>query len=430
MKKFSTFRPADREIPITPPRDPNDQSVVVLIPGLSGTSLGRSADSLAWGHGHHLIRPDDSGYQLAKPITDNSVNDSLQPIRVIDYLKFFGLRKRVYGPIISVFEKNGYTVGNLEQPQAADNLLLFAYDWRDDNLRTVKILHQQLEDLRQSRGIDQLEVKLIGNSNGGHICRYYARYADAELSTAEQGGANSPKKITIKKIVLIASNNGGSIRSLKEMHRGRRYVPGFGRRGEPETLITFRTLIQDLPDYRDDFFLDENGNSMNLNLFDTDIWQRYEWSIFSPAAKHRLANAPTSIFGSSNDRLTYLQDSLDQARRFRSLLRTDESSSELPKYYMIQNRYQPTPERAVVFKNSNHWDLAFTGDKRLENNTYLHSLVTAGGDSHGSTRSQWSLNRKEIKALQEDPYYTDRGHFRLSFGPAVLRRLMEFISDS
>jgi hypothetical protein len=36
----------------------------------------------------------------------------------------------------------------------------------------------------------------------------------------------------------------------------------------------------------------------------------------------------------------------------------------------------------------------------------------------------------ERSALEHEPLTTDRGHFRLSFGPAVLNRLLDIVLDT
>ena len=112
---------------------------------------------------------------------------------------------------------------------------------------------QQLGDLasrvRAARGAERLDVHLLCQSNGGNICRYFAKYGTASLGEAETAGGSFPEGVRVEKVALVGTANGGSIRMLRELTDGRRvFAPVLGRWFSPETLFTFRSLFAELPD--------------------------------------------------------------------------------------------------------------------------------------------------------------------------------------
>src|SRR5262249_37250873 len=145
--------------------------------------------------------------------------------------------------------------------------------------------YEKLVALARARGEERLRVALICQSNGAHICRYLAKYGGASLEEAEAGRAAPPRELEITRMVLVGTANGRSLRMLREMHRGRPYVPlSLGRRLQPETLFTFPSFYQDLPVYRSDVFLDEKGRTLDVDLFSAAAWETYGWTIYGPAS--------------------------------------------------------------------------------------------------------------------------------------------------
>ena len=219
----------------------------------------------AWGGGADLIGPRDGGYRIALPISGQD-RGALKPGRVIDRMQLGPVTKSVYGPITEMFENHGWNRGDLATPAASDNLYFYAYDWRRDNVDSARRLAAQLEAVAQTRENGQLAVSLICQSNGGHICRYLAKYGAASLEEAERGEARPPLGVTIEQVILVGNANGGSMRILRYLNQGRKYVPWVGRKFYPETLFTFESLYQDLPAYRTDLFVDEHGNPLSVDL--------------------------------------------------------------------------------------------------------------------------------------------------------------------
>jgi len=415
---------------VPPASQVNQDAIVVLVPGITGVQLReRATGELLWGSGKRLFSPRDGGARLAIPLgappeDDTRRVEAFAPLRDV---RLLGLRKPVYGPILDLLAQTRQ-LGNLEEPKPADSLFSFSYDWRQDNMDSARRLAGSLSAVRDLRSDKKLAVHLVCQSNGAHICRYLAKYGGASLEEAEAGLGRLPAGVSIEKIIFIGTANGGSLRILREMNRGRRYVAPFGRILRPETLFTFPSLYQELPSYRSQCFLDEEGQEFDVDLFDPTAWERYGWSIYGEKARRRLENAPTALFGTSEERRQLLEHNLALSRRFHSLLHSDAPGFGSPRYYMIQNVFEKTPDRAVLVREKGQWKTYFTGDRRLKKG-YLFSVTAAPGDGHAARQSQLWLSPQEQNALAAEPHTVPDTHFEMILEASAKRRLLEFLAD-
>ncbi len=416
--------------PVSAPPAAN-RTVTILVPGVTGTAL-REIESgrLVWGSGKNLLFPRDKAYSIARPLP---IDGKSQPLRltagpVMDHVRLLFFRKEIYGKILTSLVDAGWRLGDLTRPGPADTLFAFAYDWRLDNVTTTARLAQQLEALRQARGVERLSINLICQSNGGYICRYLAKYGGATRSQAKTGAQPPLSGIEIERVVLVGTANGGSLRILRELDRGRIYLPLIGRAMLPEVLFTLPSLYQDLPAYRGDLFVDQRGAEVPIDLYDATAWVDHGWSIFAPKVARRADRRP-DLFGDHEDRVAFLTRALASARELQGLLRQDSPAFGNPRYYLIQNAFDPTPERAVVARRDRREELYFTGDRWVDKNQYLAARTRAPGDGHASLGSQEWLSPQERAALIGDPFYVPGGHFEMILEPATLRRLVEILGD-
>ncbi|MGB3562470.1 MAG: hypothetical protein WBC09_05360 [Thermoanaerobaculia bacterium] len=419
---------------LAPALDSAHATPVILVPGATGVELRDPATGkFVWGKGSNLIRPHDGCYAVALPIEPGAAGTpGLETGDVMEEIRLAGLfRKPVYGPVVDLLVANGYQQGDLADPRPDDTFFLFAYDWRQDNVVSAALLLERLETLRRVRGTPRLPVVLICQSNGAHICRYLAKYGGVSLAEAETGRAERPASIVVEKMILVGSSNGGSLRILREFDRGRSYVSLVGRKWQPETLFTFRSLFQDLPAYRSDLFLDEQGEAMEVDLYDGAAWQTFGWSVFAKSTARRLKDrSRADLFGNNNDRIGYLQQTLDAARRFQKVLAADSPGFGKPDYYLIQNRDIDTPERAVLVEKKGEWKTLFTGDRWLEKRPHLKELATTEGDGHAGIESQLWLSPQEHERLVGEPFQVEGGHFDLILNPAAQEQLLQILTES
>lgn len=401
---------------------PGERVPVVLVPGITGSLLADPVSGkVVWGRGFNLVSPHDHGHELALPLTGS---DRLVEAGVIEKMRLFEvIEKPVYGPVAELLEMNGYRRGQVAAPAASDDIYLFGYDWRQDNVASAKHLAALLERIAAAHG--RREVDLICQSNGAHLCRWVMKFAGLSLEQVEAGQVPAPG-FAVRRLILVGTSNGGSLRILRELHRGRSYVPLIGRRIEPEVLFSMPSVYQDLPFYNRRPFLDEQGRNLPLDLYDPALWRQDSFSIFGEAARRRADLRP-DLFGDEAARFTFLSRALDRARRFQEQL-----SRDLPigttRLFSIQNTYQPTPHAVVLRGNGAATELLFTGDPELEKNGYLRALAAAPGDGHATVESQLFLSPTERAAFGAPPYFVSGEHFELILDPGALRRLLDFLA--
>lgn len=406
---------------------------VVFVPGVTGVGL-RDAESgdLVWGSGKNLTRPHDRGHATARSVTGRHPGPPIRPAGVILDLKIFGIvRYQIYQGLVDLFVGEGYQWGDLDCPRSADEFFLFAYDWRQDNVASAALLADRLENLRRVRGRDELRINLICQSNGAHVCRYFAKYGRLNLAAAAAGEPREPAGLEVENLILVGASNGGSIRVLREMNRGRRYIDVVGRFWAPETLFTFSSLYQDLPVYTADLFVDAEARPLDIDLFDADSWRRYEWSIYGRQTARKLAQGDLPPWlGTDSDRRRFLVKALDRARRFHRLLRADAELSPATRYHLITNRSRQTSSRAVLVREGDRWKTEFGDDKRIRRQAEMRDRVETGGDGHATAASQLWLSSRELDRLGSSVVEVVGTHRRIILEPAAQRRILEILGES
>lgn len=416
---------------LSPPLQPGDE-VVVLVPGLTGSQLRDPVTGrVVWGDGRSVFLPRDRGRALALPLVEDAGHSGeLEAFDVVREVRLLGvIRKAAYAPIVRLMGANGYRAGNLLRAQPGESFFVFPYDWRRDSVEIAGELAGRLEELRRLRGEDVLRVALVCQSTGAHLCRWLAKYGAGSLEAAEAGEAAPPAGLEVTRLILVGTSNGGSLRSLRFLARGRIYVGGIGRRWAPETLFTWPSLYQDLPAYRRHLFLDGEGRPRAVDLFDPAAWRRYGWGIYAPevAALARSGELPAWL-GGPPEWEAFLARALDRARRFHRLLAADAPAFGATRYHLLQSPYAQTPDRAVLVREDGAWRTWFTGDPDLELRPYLEARASAPGDGHATLASQRHLSPQEQVAVVET-FYVEGGHFELILHPAAQRRLLEFLAE-
>lgn len=406
---------------------------LVFVPGVTGVALRNTAtDAFVWGKGKNLLRPHDRGYGLARSVAASHPGPQIVPGGVILDLKLFGLiRFNVYDQLVDLFLANGYRFGDLEQPLPTDDFFLFSYDWRQDNVASAARLAGQLETLRLVRGQEILRVNLICQSNGAHICRYFTKYGGLSLEDAESGHPRVPAGTTVDSLILVGASNGGSIRVLRELNRGRKYVDVIGRNYSSETLSTFISLYQDLPAYSTDLFVDGDGKPMAVDLYGVENWQRFQWSFYGPETSRQLGRADAPPwFGTAAERRSFLVDALGRARRFQDLLHRDVSDFGATRYDLITNMGNDTSSRAVLTQVKGVWQTSFADDKQVRGDPDLHSAVVVAGDGHATGASQRWLSPQEVRRLGDNTLEVAGTHRRIILQEATHRRILKILAES
>lgn len=350
----------------------NDNSTpVILIPGLMGTSL-ESADGIE-------VWPKSVGslaFSSYANLGDYS-NDDYQPGRLIDSL----VGVDFYGTLIKTLEKSGgYEKAVLGSPitsKTKRRYYVFLYDWRKSNFDAVNNLHLLIEQIRKDYKNPDLKVDIIAHSNGGLIARYYLQYGPQSQESRKQPQASELGAKSVRRLVMLGTPNLGSIISVKRIYQGFE----FGFRTIPAHVMAhFATPFETFPTPGTMVFIDFNGTAMDFNIYDVNVWQKNQWSVFSKESieiiRSESVNAEQEIERTQN----IFKKHLEQAFYFQNALSKPlgDISTEIA---IFGGDCQLTQARAVVNKHPNRLTLAFEdGDvmAKKKNVNYQNLLLMLG----------------------------------------------------
>lgn len=403
------------------------QHPLVLVPGATGTSLWDPTNQrIVFGSGRSFLRPRDGGYGIAPPLAGH---DRLEPFEVLREVRLAWIRKPIYQPVVDALVGAGYRLDDLRSPRSDGTLYLFSYDWRQDNVESARRLAAMLEGVRRARGDDRLRVDLLCQSNGAHICRWLAKYRDLTLEEAASGAAPETR-LAVDRMLLLGTSNGGALRMLREMNHGRRYVPWIGRVFRPEVFFAVRSFYQDLPHHAEDLFVDAEGRSLDVDLYDTESWTTYGWSIFAPGpARRAAASGESRLFGNPSERLAFLADALERARRFQRLLGADGPAWGSAAPVLLENSSRPTPVRAVLARDpQGGWRTLFPDAPELASSPLCARLLTPG-DGHATVASQHDLSPQELAALAP-VRHIEGEHFESIVQADTLETLLDVLAET
>ena len=224
-----------------------------------------------------------------------------------------------YGNIIQTLtQAGGYeltTAGTAIQ-DSKRRLYLLVYDWRQDNVKTAQKLDQLIEQIRRDHQQPNLKVNIVAHSMGGLIARYYTRYGTDDVLDNNDFKTNSQGAQKIHKMIIIGTPNLGSVSSLHEFIQG--FKVGLNRIPS-EVLATMPSAFQLFPHPIRNYMITLNGQALDRDIFDVNIWKAFQWSIFDPQVRQRIKESfPNQQAGTRylNTLERYFEKHLERARRF------------------------------------------------------------------------------------------------------------------
>ncbi|HKS30160.1 MAG TPA: hypothetical protein VJS44_20215 [Pyrinomonadaceae bacterium] len=319
---------------------------VIVIPGILGTELINSeTGEKVW---PSIFRSSDDGLELPLRGDITESRDKLVPKKIITTLRLSRLVPEVYiyhNLLGALKNYGGYREGDWDNPATdgdRDTFYVFAYDWRRDNVETARLLVRRIEELKRRLGRADLRFNIIAHSMGGLIARYAARYGDADLPAD-----GAPLKPTwagasgISKIFMFGTPNEGSADAFATLLEGYSLTEGLRRRLyllntlSREAAITVPSIFQLLPHGETARFLDENLQPIKLDIYDPEVWRRYNWSPYADEDfRRRFAQGDEKYARSKRgqageDLEAYFRAVLNRARRFHEALDV-EAEGETP----------------------------------------------------------------------------------------------------
>ncbi|MDD5679886.1 MAG: hypothetical protein PHI59_01430 [Candidatus Omnitrophica bacterium] len=263
-----------------------DDNPIIIVPGIIGSRLvDNRTGKVMWGsiRTQQMFSRFGSG-GIALPIDELPLEKNIDDISskgIIDKYEFPVdiIEFTVYRELIQMFEEIGYKLGDIRNPEQGDNLYIFDYDWRRDNVENAKTLAERIEGIKKAAGKPKLKFNLICHSMGGLIGEYYMRYGGRDVL-----GQSPNFKVThegakdIKKLILIGVPNLGSVPVFQYLHTG---LDLKILKYPPYVIFTMPSIYQLLPARHISSFVDDSGNNMHIDLYDIENWKKYGWSMYS-----------------------------------------------------------------------------------------------------------------------------------------------------
>lgn len=317
------------------------QPPVVLVHGVLGARLrDRVSGREVWPGS--LLRLAFSDFNdLALPI--NGGADTLEPSGLFDA----AAGRDFYGAIVrTLIEAGGYAQGQVgvDPGTQRKRIYLFLYDWRQDNVASAAALDACIDAIRRDHHDPDLKVDLIAHSNGGLVARYFLRYGARDVLGGNEFLPDHAGAAKVRRLILLGTPNFGSVRALMGLIEG---VPvGFGR-VPPEVLASFPSSFQLFPHALNDWLLSARGEPIERDLYDIGLWRRFEWGIFDPAVRARIASERADAPAYLAALEARMAASLERARRFTWSLSVDEGEPPV-RPVLLGGDCTLTPARLVV----------------------------------------------------------------------------------
>jgi pimeloyl-ACP methyl ester carboxylesterase len=346
---------------------------VIVIPGILGTELENAeTGEKVW---PSIFRSSDDGLEL--PIGgDLAANrDKLVPKKIVTTLRLSRLVPEVYiyHELLGALKKyGGYKEGDWDTPTTdgdRDTFYVFAYDWRRDNVESARLLVRRIAELKRKLGRQDLRFNIIAHSMGGLIARYAARYGDVDLPVEgvplrpTWAGASG-----INKIFMFGTPNEGSADAFATLLDGYSLTEGLRRRIyllntlSREAALTAPSIFQLLPHGETARFLDENLQPLKIDIYDPEVWRRYNWSPYADKDFRKRFTSDDEKYarskrGSVADLDAYFSAVLLRARRFHEALDVEVDGVSPVALYAFGGDCEETLDAPVILRDlkRNRW---------------------------------------------------------------------------
>ena len=295
-----------------------DQPPVIFIHGVLGSKLHdrdtgeegwfSSPFSLLFDEYRHLALDIDA--QTLEPKANRYIADELAG-------EIIG--KDFYGNIIKTLSQyGGYQKAEIGQPidPHHKHYYTFIYDWREDNVKTAARLADFIDQVLAEYQQENMKVDIVAHSMGGLITRYYMRYGRTDVTNDNDFPLTMYGADKVRRVILLGTPNLGSVQMLNGFISG--ISLGF-KKINTETLITMPSLYQLLPHPLNNWIVTAEGKPLKRDLFDINIWRRFEWGVFDRNVRQRImAEAGSEEEGQAKlDTLErFMEKNLERARRF------------------------------------------------------------------------------------------------------------------
>jgi pimeloyl-ACP methyl ester carboxylesterase len=414
-----------------------DRVPVILIPGLLGSRLARARDGVeVWPGGtRKLLTSDYLDLALRiDPDTLEPVDDGLVPSGIFEG----AVGKDFYGRLMQELrEAGGYRLMRPGRPvvQQRARLYVFTYDWRQDNVETVKKLDELIEQIRSDYGDPELRVDVIAHSMGGLVVRYFERYGPVDVLDGNSFTVTGLGRSKLRRVVLLGTPNQGTVTAVHKFLNG--YRVGFSAL-PTEGVATMPSTFQLFPHPLVDWVVNVNGRPLDFDVFDIEFWRRYGWSIFDPRIQRRM-DRHRDVWPQQDVFERWFERRLERGRRFVWSLMVPSGRVPLVKPLLLGSDCVPTPSR-LVFENVGGESVARLRPEQILVPTPgvdYETLMFAPGD--GSVTLASLLSRQdlssEVPSYEQESLETERNlivcerHDALTSEDALLDALIGYLLE-
>lgn len=408
---------------------------VILIPGLMGSRLTRGEGGLElWPGGTRKLLTSDYEELALRidPETLEPVDDLLVAGGLFDGAVGHDFYRRI---VQELRMAGGYRLSRPGRAvvQQKARLYVFTYDWRQDNVVTVRKLDELIEQIRRDYKDPALRVDVIAHSMGGLIVRYYERYGTMDVLNGNTFPVTGTGHAKLRRIVLVGTPNQGTVTAVHKFLNG--YQVGFSSL-PTEGVATFPSTYQLFPHPLVDWVVNIDGKPLDFDLFDVEFWRRYEWSIFDHRIQRRISRHP-EIWPEPAVFERWFEKRLERARRFVWSLMVPAGEVPLIEPLLLGSDCVPTPRR-LVFENIGGSSLARLQPEQIYRQTPgvdYESLMFAPGDgsvTKSSLLSRQELNpdvpRQEQEGIESNrELFVCAGHGELTSNDELLDSLIEHL---
>jgi len=310
------------------------EKAIIFIPGYSGSALrNQSTGERIWLTvsealwGSSTLALDEEGLEIsgAMKLIEDGI---LRKVGVVPFLYAVD----VYDSFIEKLE--GRFKGEAR-------IILFPYDWRQDNFKTVTTLDQLVDQL-----IDDgtRSISIIAHSMGGLVTTYYLRYGaqepemNSDLPRETWSGAQK-----IDRVVLAGVPFRGTMARFRDMQGGAQY-------GLNKTLMagqamsSFPSSYQLLPFFEGSKVLSRDLKPIPDVIFDPEYWIKNRWGLLRGDEA-----SPQAV----ENREQFTTQELERAHRFLRLINhpSQEREGLSTKLLHIWGKGRPTLAKAVLVKD-------------------------------------------------------------------------------
>ena len=265
-----------------------------------------------------------------------------------------------YAQIHNTLEENGGYIRTQPGTPVRDTrkrFYVYSYDWRQDNLESVRGLNALIEQLRKDHETPDMRVDIVAHSMGGLITRYFIRYGTHDVLDDNDFPVRYDGDKKVRRAILLGTPNLGSIAGLDTLLYGHRI--GLDRL-DAEVVATFPSAYQVLPHALRDWLVDPNGKRMRwytrpdgtraeIDQFDVNWWRDHGLSIFDPVVRERIISAEADRASGERYFATlerYFERHLERGRRFSWSLTVPAPHIE-QRYAVFGGSCSLTPARGV-----------------------------------------------------------------------------------